>query len=132
MNQTINTPGFISLLPVLGSAFLILASDNAIINRTLLSWKSMTFIGLISYSLYLWHWPLISYLHLATPAAPQWHYGAALLLAFPISIIVYVFIENPVRGKIPKNSNTSSDINGIMHCFRSSIKENRFRRSSNR
>ena len=96
-SKTINTPGFISLLPVLGSAFLILASDNAIINRTLLSWKSMTFIGLISYSLYLWHWPLISYLHLATPAAPQWHYGAALLLAFPISIIVYVFIENPVR-----------------------------------
>ena len=104
-SKTIATPGFISLLPVLGSAFLILASDNAIINRTLLSWKSMTFIGLISYSLYLWHWPLISYLHLATPEAPQWHYGVALLLAFPISILIYTCIENPIRrSKSPKTA----------------------------
>lgn len=102
-HESIAAPGFFSLLPVLGSVLLILASDNAIINRTLLSWKSMIFIGLISYSLYLWHWPLISYLHIITPAAPQWHYGVALLLAFPISILIYIFIENPIRRtKSPK------------------------------
>lgn len=47
------TPGIYSLLPVIGAALLITANDDAVINRTLLSWKVFSFIGLISYSLYL-------------------------------------------------------------------------------
>ncbi len=91
------TPGFYSLLPVIGAALLITANDDAIINRTLLSWKVFSFIGLISYSLYLWHWPLISYLHIVTPQAPQWHYGIAVLISFPLAVFVYACVENPVR-----------------------------------
>lgn len=95
--DTCQTPGFYSLLPVIGAALLITANDDAIINRTLLSWKVFSFIGLISYSLYLWHWPLISYLHIVTPQAPQWHYGIAVLISFPLAIFVYACVENPVR-----------------------------------
>lgn len=91
------TPGIYSLLPVIGAALLITANDDAVINRTLLSWKVFSFIGLISYSLYLWHWPLISYLHIVTPQAPQWHYGIAVLISFPLAVFVYACVENPVR-----------------------------------
>ena len=93
----IKTPGLFSLLPTLGAALLIFANDDAVINRSLLSWKLMTFIGLISYSLYLWHWPLIAYLTIVMPKAPQWYYGIALLMSFPISVLVYSLIENPIR-----------------------------------
>ena len=93
----IKTPGLFSLLPTLGAALLIFANDDAVINRSLLSWKLMTFIGLISYSLYLWHWPLIAYLTIVMPKAPQWYYGVALLMSFTIAILVYSLIENPIR-----------------------------------
>src|SRR4051812_39233055 len=51
-------PGWWALLPVAGSA-LLLSAPAAWINRTLLSWPPMVWIGLISYPLYLWHWPLL-------------------------------------------------------------------------
>ena len=95
--QSIKAPGLFTVLPVLGSVLLIAANYDALINRTLLSWKWMGFVGLISYSLYLWHWPLISYLHIIDPQAPQWYFLIALALAFPLSILVYFFIENPIR-----------------------------------
>lgn len=93
----IKTPGLFSLLPTIGAALLIFANDDAVINRSLLSWKLMSFIGLISYSLYLWHWPLIAYLNIVIPKAPQWYYGIALLISFPISVLMYSLIENPIR-----------------------------------
>ncbi len=96
-DSNFKTPGLFSLLPTMGGALLIWANDDALINRSLLSWKPMSFIGLISYSLYLWHWPIIAYLNIVIPNAPQWYYGVALLLSFPIAIFVYSTIENPIR-----------------------------------
>lgn len=46
----IRVPGWYSLLPVVGTALLIAAHEDSIINRTVLAWKPMIFVGLISYS----------------------------------------------------------------------------------
>jgi peptidoglycan/LPS O-acetylase OafA/YrhL len=51
-------PGWWALLPIMGSA-LLLSAPASRVNRTLLSWPPMVWIGLISYPLYLWHWPLL-------------------------------------------------------------------------
>jgi len=51
-------PGWWALLPVAGSV-LLLSAPAAWGNRRLLSWRPMVWIGLISYPLYLWHWPLL-------------------------------------------------------------------------
>jgi peptidoglycan/LPS O-acetylase OafA/YrhL len=48
-----------ALFPTLASAAIILAGDSSIANKYILSNKCMVFIGKISYSLYLWHWPLL-------------------------------------------------------------------------
>ena len=53
-------PGLSALTPCVGSALIIGAgeSGSSLIGK-ILSWRPIVFIGLISYSLYLWHWPVI-------------------------------------------------------------------------
>ncbi|KPG89950.1 acyltransferase [Pseudomonas sp. RIT-PI-q] len=61
LNPNSTFPGINALIPCLGAALLILAGSGDTRSRLLTS-RPMVFIGLISYSLYLWHWPLIAYL----------------------------------------------------------------------
>lgn len=93
----IRTPGWYSLLPVLGACSLIAAHEDALINRTFLSWKWVSFIGLISYSLYLWHWPILSYLHIVVTEPTTVQLWAALIVSALVSIFIYRFVENPMR-----------------------------------
>ncbi|MDO7897041.1 acyltransferase family protein [Pseudomonas citrulli] len=69
-------PGLNALMPCLGAALLILAGAQT--QSRLLDNRPMVFIGLISYSLYLWHWPLIAYLH---------YLGIAMTLPVGISLL---------------------------------------------
>ncbi|MEH2519016.1 peptidoglycan/LPS O-acetylase OafA/YrhL [Bradyrhizobium sp. AZCC 1610] len=92
-------PGWLALLPVAGAVAVILAGREAMVNRIVLSNRAVIFVGLISYPLYLWHWPLISYayiIRLGKPPTPLMALGlvaASLLLAWA----TYRFVENPVR-----------------------------------
>lgn len=92
-------PGWLALLPVCGAVALILSGPDAIVNRAILSNRLAVFVGLISYPLYLWHWPLISYayiIRLGKPPTPL--LGAALLaLGVLLAWLTYRFIECPVR-----------------------------------
>ncbi len=90
-------PGWMTLFPVLGTVAMIAANPDATVNKTVLSWRPFTFIGLISYSLYLWHWPLLSFLFICVPNA-SWIWSAvALIVSFVLATSVYFFVENPVR-----------------------------------
>src|SRR5690606_36167303 len=55
-------PGFAALLPVAGSLALLAAGPDTWVNRHVLGNRVMVLIGLISYTLYLWHWPILSFL----------------------------------------------------------------------
>jgi peptidoglycan/LPS O-acetylase OafA/YrhL len=57
-------PGLRALAPVLGAALIIAAGPAAWLNRHVLASRAAVYIGLISYPLYLWHWPLLSFLHI--------------------------------------------------------------------
>jgi peptidoglycan/LPS O-acetylase OafA/YrhL len=92
-------PGALALLPVIGAA-LVIASPNAAVNRVLLSSRPAVLLGLISYPLYLWHWPLLAYLGIVRHGVPNFiEIWAAVLAATVLSILTYRYIESPVRHR---------------------------------
>lgn len=90
-------PGWGTVCVVLSATMVIMAGGDALPNRTVLNWKPITFIGLISYSLYLWHWPLLSYLYISVPNVSYVYKLCVLLISFVISAVIYVCIEQPAR-----------------------------------
>lgn len=89
-------PGVAALLPVLGTAALIAAGVNANPVSRVLATKPAVLIGDASYSLYLWHWPIIV-LGLVLWPEPLTPVVAALVSVVP-AILSYRYIENPIRA----------------------------------
>lgn len=98
VNQTRMFPGWWAFLPTAGTALLIAAGPGAFINRKLLSNRLLVFIGLLSFPLYLWHWPLLTLLRIVNGEATSTQsLILVLLLAGVLSWISYAFIETPFR-----------------------------------
>lgn len=92
-------PGAWALLPTLGAAFLI-ASDGAWINKNLLAGRVLVMIGLISYPLYLWHWPLLSLGRLLENGELSLYSRWGLLcLAVLLAALTHLFVERPLRHR---------------------------------
>ncbi|UYO98524.1 acyltransferase [Microbacterium sp. M28] len=94
-------PGYMALVPTLGAAAIIAASntDRWWYPTRLLAIRPMRFTGDISYSLYLWHWPLI----VIAPSVPFWgltiyHRVALLVLCFVLAWLTKRFVEDPARS----------------------------------
>lgn len=90
-------PSILTLIPLLGTVLLIASGGSAVASR-LLALKPMVWIGLISYPLYLWHWPLLTYIRVmesGTPAKGLLWIGAGV--AVLLAGLTYRFIEQPLR-----------------------------------
>lgn len=96
-NQSVTFPGWRALIPVTGSMLVIAAGPMAVPNRTLLSARALVWIGAISYPLYLWHWPLISFLRISVPSPSVWSRAAAVVLAVILSWASYAVVERRLR-----------------------------------
>ncbi|MFC4335318.1 acyltransferase family protein [Salininema proteolyticum] len=93
-------PGYAALLPVLGSAAVLLAgtASRGHAAYPLLNNAPMRFLGDISYSLYLWHWPIIMIVPLAIDVELNPWLGSLLgLVSVGVAYLSYRFIENPLR-----------------------------------
>ena len=99
IDKTRPYPGTWALLPVLGSFCLIAAGTNAWFNRYVLANRAMVGIGLISYPLYLWHWPLLTFARIVESETPAIKFRvAALLLSVVLAWLTYRFLEKPIRS----------------------------------
>jgi peptidoglycan/LPS O-acetylase OafA/YrhL len=91
-------PGWRAIPPVLGAALLIAAGAGGPVNRHLLSLRAMVWIGLVSYPLYLWHWPILSFQNIVSiEAPPAWWRWAALGASVVLAAATYYLVERPVR-----------------------------------
>ena len=91
-------PGGWALLPVLGAALIIAAGAQAWINRTVLSSRMLVWFGLISFPLYLWHWPLLSFARILESETPGRNIRiVAVVLAVALAWLTYRVVEKPLR-----------------------------------
>ncbi|MBN8749815.1 O-acetyltransferase OatA [Xylophilus ampelinus] len=91
-------PGWWALAPVLGATLLIAAGPGALVNRRLLSLAPMVWVGRISYPLYLWHWPLLAFAHIAGSRVPPDSVRAACVAAAVLlAWLTWRVVEN--RGR---------------------------------
>jgi len=96
-------PGYSALVPCIGAALIIVAGQ-APITGTLLRNKLMVGIGLISYSVYLIHWPLlVFYKYWTFIPTPTWKINVLLVTSIVIGYFMWRFIETPFRHKNEKN-----------------------------
>lgn len=95
---TDNFPGWWALPPVAGAMLLIGAGPDALVNRLILSSRVMVWFGLISFPLYLWHWPLLSLQRIVGAYAPPPADRLRMVaLAIALAWLTYRFIERPIR-----------------------------------
>ncbi len=94
-------PGWWALAPTLGSVLVIAAGRDAALNRAWLSLRPMVFVGLISYPLYLWHWPILSFLRITEHGeVPPRLIAAAIVVSVFLASCTYLLLERPVRRSL--------------------------------
>lgn len=89
-------PGWMALVPVVGAVLLLRAGPQAWVNRTVLSHPVAVWIGRISYPLYLWHWPLLAFLHI-TNSATLLNCALTAGVSVVLAWLTYRLIERPIR-----------------------------------
>lgn len=98
-DRTTAFPGFAALPPCIGTMLLIYATERRTLWLTkLLAWEPLRVIGLMSYSLYLWHWPILVYVHYVlgrhtTLGVKSVALGSTILLSY----LSWRIVELPVR-----------------------------------
>ncbi len=97
-SEALPHPGWPTLLPCVATAALIhVGSTRPTLAGRLLGLRGLAWLGLISYSLYLWHWPILVLARAADlPRTPTWLGGEAILL-LAVSALSWRFIEQPFR-----------------------------------
>ena len=98
-------PGWWALVPVIGACLVIHAGPDSLVNRSLLSSRPLVWIGLISYALYLWHWPLLSLAHIAEGQdASRLARIGLVATSVALATATYLVIERPISFEMSDQS----------------------------
>lgn len=93
-------PGWWALLPTCGSALVIFAGPDAWLNRVILSTRALVWVGLISFPLYLWHWPVLTFARIVEGEVPAAEARLGLVaLAVLLSWLTFLLVEKPIRRR---------------------------------
>ena len=93
-------PGWWALMPTVGTVLLIAAGPLTWLNSKVLSHRSLVLLGLISYPLYLWHWPILSIANIVNYGAPAlWIRIGAIAASIVMAWLVYKMVEKPIQAR---------------------------------
>jgi peptidoglycan/LPS O-acetylase OafA/YrhL len=99
-SKELTHPGILTLLPVIGTCLIILYSHKGCLTYTILSHKSLVSIGLISYSLYLWHQPIFAFVSMKSIGEPNsMTILFGLITTFLLAWLAYKYVETPFRNR---------------------------------
>lgn len=103
-------PGYIALLPVMAAVFILVAGENTtkLGVEKFLGSKFMVWLGGLSYGLYLWHWPLLSFYYVIfdTTDVSILHGILIIFISLVLSYLANRLLENPINQLIGKNNFT--------------------------
>lgn len=98
INKDFYFPGKWAVIPMLGAILIISAGPNAWLNRIVLSNRLLVWFGLISFPLYLWHWPLLSFVRIVETDVPSINLRiATVILTVALAWLTYKLVEKPIR-----------------------------------
>lgn len=99
INKYQSFPGWWALLPTLGAALLIAAGahQKTWVSHKLLSNRILVWVGLISFPLYLWHWPLLSFAKILNLDGPREVRAIIVIASVALATLTYQIIEKPLR-----------------------------------
>ena len=101
LKETTAFPGAWAMLPVGGALLLILSGPRAFVNRAL-ALNIVVWTGLISYPLYLWHWPVLTMVRVLGGGLPSVSTRVmAMAAALVLATATYLLIERPLRARRP-------------------------------
>ena len=99
-DSSVLSPSYYLLIPTIGTSLIIIFSTEKTIAYRILSIKPIVFIGLLSYSLYLWHQPIFAFLRIYSIEEPNTStFLYSIILIFAISYLSLKYIEAPFRNK---------------------------------
>jgi peptidoglycan/LPS O-acetylase OafA/YrhL len=98
-NEKSTFPGLLATIPCLGAALLIFSGMRGYGISNFLTCRPMLITGKISYSLYLWHWPIFAFIRYATGDLTTTQACLAIAASFFLSYFTWKFIEQPTRHK---------------------------------
>ena len=91
-------PSVYTLAPTLGTCILLLFCVRGTLVSSLLSLRLLVGLGLISYSAYLWHYPIFAFArHISVSAPGQWAFSLLSLVTFGLAYLSWRFVERPFR-----------------------------------
>lgn len=100
-------PGLWALVPTVGAALTICAGKDAWVNKNILSNRYLVFIGLISFPIYLWHWPIISFGHILFGQIPPPSLRVvSVITSVFLAWCTYKLVEQPIRNGLLENKKT--------------------------
>jgi len=101
LDDRVAYPGFWALIPVMSTAAVIAGgSAGKLSPKIVLGLAPFQWLGRRSYSVYLWHWPLMIILPYAVPGLPHF---VAIVLVIPIAAAAFSFVEEPIRRGAQKD-----------------------------
>ena len=96
LTKDIAFPGWWAALPVLGTSLLIASGPDSWVSQKVLSARTLVWFGLISFPLYLWHWPLLTFVRILTDHS-RILIISSVLTSILLAWISFRFIEKPIR-----------------------------------